>query len=117
MSRITEALKAAKEYSDLFTPRPPQPRNPKLMPEDVPLDVCVLFDRLALQVARAGYARFSSDAILHRIRWEHQVERGDREFRCNDHWTAPLARWFTANHPELPEFFALRKLKGERDAE
>jgi hypothetical protein len=115
MSRLAEKL-TPQTYGDLFT-RQPAPRSPKLMPEEVPIDVCVLFDRLALRVANAGHKRFSSDAILHRIRWEHQVEKGDREFKCNDHWTAPLARWFLANHPELPEFFALRKLKEDRDVD
>lgn len=107
MSRMAEAL-APSTYQ---TP----PRSPLLMPEDVPPEVCVLFEQLALRVAAAGHKRFSSDAILHRIRWEHQVERGNRDFKCNDHWTAPLARWFLARHPEMAGFFSLRKLKEERN--
>lgn len=116
MSRIAEQLSLEAYTPDLLSWKP-APRNPILMPEDVPLDVCVLFEKLALRVAKAGFDHYSSDAILHAIRWEEHIEKGNREFKCNDHWTAPLARWFLANHPELPKFFELRKLKEERDAE
>lgn len=76
---------------------------------DVPPDVKILFERLALQIHARGWKNYSSDAILHRIRWEMQIERGEREFKCNDHWTAPLARWFLNRHPEMPGFFELRQ--------
>lgn len=115
MSRIAEAmLPSYAPSADLYKA---PPRNPKLMPEGVPIEVCLLFEQYALQVKRAGFDHYSSDAILHRIRWEEYIERGNRDFKCNDHWTAPLARWFLANHPELPEFFTTRKLKADRDAE
>lgn len=78
-------------------------------PDGVPVDVCELFEKLALDVHGKGYARYSSDAVLHRIRWHMQIERGNRAFKCNDHWTAPLARWFLARHPECPKFFELRE--------
>jgi hypothetical protein len=39
------------------------------------------------------------------------IERGLREFKCNDHWTAPLARWFMKRHPQLEDFFELRVRK------
>jgi hypothetical protein len=77
-------------------------------PEGIPVDVAILFERLALQVNKAGHDRYSSDAILHRIRWHINIERGDRDFKCNDHWTAQLSRWFLAKHPELPGFFETR---------
>ena len=82
-------------------------------PEDVPSEVAVLFEQLALQVAQAGHSRYSSDAILHRIRWHMHIERGDREFKCNDHWTSQLSRWFLAKHPELPKFFETRECRKE----
>jgi hypothetical protein len=80
-------------------------------PEDIPSEVAELFERLALQVSKAGHNRYSADAVLHRIRWHMHIERGNREFKCNDHWTAPLARWFLARHPELPKFFETRQRK------
>lgn len=82
---------------------------PPVYPDGVPAEVCALFEKLALEVHARGYARYSSDAILHRIRWTMQIDRGDRAFKCNDHWTAPLARWFLARHPECPKFFELRE--------
>lgn len=89
--------------SDLLSYQPVQ------YPVGIPPDICDLFERLAIDVAHKGYARYSADAILHRIRWHHQVERGNRAFRANDHWTAPLARWFLALHPEHQGFFELRE--------
>ena len=55
------------------------------------------------------FARYSADAILHRCRWHWQVERGDRGFKINNNWSAPLARWFLKIHPEAAGFFELRE--------
>lgn len=82
-------------------------------PEGIPSDVATLFERLALQVAKAGHERYSADAILHRIRWHMHIERGNREFKCNDHWTSQLSRWFLAKHPEMPKFFETRVRRTE----
>ena len=78
-------------------------------PAGVPPEVCVLFDRLALDLIKRGFDRYSADAILHQIRWKMHMMRGDRTFKCNDHWTAPLARWFMAKHPKAGKFFELRE--------
>lgn len=76
-----------------------------------PLDVQEVYERLALQVIAAGYKRYSSDAILHRVRWHYQIEQGQRDFKCNDHWTAWLSRWFMQRHPEYDRFFETRVLR------
>ena len=97
-------------------PSAPAPAQPDLLtwcppasyPAGVPAEVCILFERLALEVAKAGFARYSADAVLHRIRWHEQIERGNRGFRANNNWTAPLARWFLKRNPQLPGFFELR---------
>lgn len=83
---------------------PPRP----VYPVGVPPEVCLLFERLALEVAKAGLKRYSADAILHRIRWHEQIEKGNFGFRANNNWTAPLARWFLARNPQLPGFFETR---------
>lgn len=98
-------------YADLFAPAPPKPLQQPQFPDGVPEDVCHLFEHFALEAAGTGIGRYSSDAILHRIRWHAVIERGNREFKCNDHWTAPLARWFIGKHPELDGFFELRERK------
>jgi len=95
--------------TDLFTPR-------RIYPDDIPPEICDLFERFALEVAARGFKRYSSDALLHRIRWHEQIERGNREFKCNDHFTAPLARWFLARHPELQGFFETRTSKHDKAA-
>lgn len=85
-------------------------------PEEVPQEIMDLYEKFAFEVWRAGYRRYSSDAILHRIRWTMNVERGLRMFKCNDHWTSALSRWFMKKHPEMGGFFELRVLRaGERD--
>lgn len=97
------------KMKDLFedwTPPPPEEAVEGL--EDVPLEVRQHFERLSLEVARRGYSRYSSDAILHRIRWHYHIEKGDAEFKCNNNWTASLARWFMNIHPELGSFFETR---------
>lgn len=81
-------------------------------PDGVPADVCRAFEKLALDLIGRGFKRYSADAILHRIRWEWQVERGERGFKVNDHWSAPLSRWFIGRNPNASEFFELRIRKG-----
>jgi hypothetical protein len=82
--------------------------------EDVPDEVRKLFDKFARDLVRVGWKHYSSDAILHRIRWHYHVEQGDRDFKCNNNWTAYLARWWLERNPEYPEFFELRALSSER---
>lgn len=78
-------------------------------PEGVPGEVCLTFEKLALELLGLGFKRYSADAILHRVRWHWQVERGDRGFKANNNWTAPLARWFLARNPNAANFFELRE--------
>jgi hypothetical protein len=78
-------------------------------PEGIPEDICKMFETLALEVAGMGFDRYSARAILHRLRWHYHVDKGDREFKCNNNWTARLARWFLGQHPDMPGFFALRE--------
>lgn len=94
----------AVQQPDLFMARP-------VYPEDIPPDVCQLFERFALEVMARGFTRYSADCLLHRIRWHEQVDQGNREFKINDHFSAPLARWFLSRHPEAPKFFELRASK------
>ncbi len=74
-----------------------------------------LYAQLADQVRKAGRTRYSSDALLHRIRWHHQIERGDSEWKCNDHATSYLARRLMRERPEYAGFFELRRLTSGGD--
>lgn len=111
MSRIFEALAGAS--AELLSPYQTPPRSPLLMPEDIPPEVCVMFEAYALQAIGSGVTRYSADAILHRIRWFHHVERGNRDFKANNDWSSALARWFLAKHPDCVGFFELRRLRKE----
>lgn len=77
--------------------------------DDIPQVVYNKFEELTLHLINQGWPRYSSDAILHRIRWHMRVDKGDREFKCNDHWTSHLSRWFMAKHPEHEGFFETRE--------
>jgi hypothetical protein len=79
---------------------------------DVPQEVLRLFEILTFKVIATGRLRYSADAILHRIRWHFEIDKGRREFKCNDHWTANLSRWFLDHHPEHEGFFELRARPG-----
>jgi len=80
-------------------------------PLGVPIDICQLFEELALKVRAKGWERYSARAILHRIRWEFQVERDHREFKCNNNWTPRMARWLMAKHLHMDGFFEIRELR------
>jgi len=86
-------------------------QRPPPFPTGIPRDVVLLFEKLTFDVRAVGFTRYSADAILHQIRWHYQIERGIREFKCNDHWTATLARWFLKRHPHMKGFFELRVCK------
>ena len=78
-------------------------------PHDIPADVCLHFERITRELLSIGFRKYSADAILHRIRWHERVEKQNRAFKCNDHWTAPLARWFLERNPDAAGFFELRE--------
>ncbi len=84
--------------------------------ETIPQDVQDKYEELTLHLIRNGWQRYSSDAILHRIRWHFQVERGLRDFKCNNNWTAPLARWFMRKYPQHQGFFETREKRRETHA-
>jgi len=85
-------------------------------PKGIPEDVSRMFEEIALRLAHdEGFKRFSADAILHEIRWRNRVKWIAGEFKCNDHWSAPLARWFLDRHADLKatKFFELRQTRSE----
>jgi hypothetical protein len=81
-------------------------------PAGVPVEVCALFEKLALQLRSTGFEHYSARAIQHRIRWHFTIDKGNRDFKCNDHWTPPLSRWVMKNHPHMDGFFRIRRLRG-----
>jgi hypothetical protein len=78
---------------------------------EAPQEVKNLFEQVTLKLHAEGWPRYSARAILHRIRWHFAVEKGDRDFKCNNNWTAGLARWCMERHPKLAGFFETRERK------
>jgi hypothetical protein len=74
--------------------------------------VYALLVQFARQARGAGHARYSMDAIFHRVRWHVQIEtRGGGEFKLNDHFTAMYSRLIMEQEPDLKDFFEVRKLR------
>lgn len=86
-------------------------------PPGIPDHIRELFEHLAFRVIATGRRRYSARAILHRIRWEHEIEYGDTDFKVNNNYSARLARWFMAKHPHTAGFFELRERHDEEDSE
>lgn len=68
------------------------------------------FCRLALETEARGYARVSSDFLLHQIRWE-----SDRRLKLNNNFSAYYARLFVKEHPRKAHLFELRITRSERE--
>jgi hypothetical protein len=88
-------------------------RSPILPP--VPPGVCYLFEKLTLDLHAKGWSHYSARAVLHRIRWHHHVDMGDRTFKANNNWTPALSRWVMLLHPEIGEFFETRASPSPHD--
>jgi hypothetical protein len=78
----------------------------------VPVKVAEMFEDLAWKVWEIGFDKYSARAILQRIRWHYQVDRGLREFKCNNNWTPGMARVFMKKYPTMRGFFEIRNRKG-----
>ena len=72
-----------------------------------------MFRDYAFAAKDAGMNRYSADAILHRIRWNINVEtkRAEGQPKINDHYSSRYARMLIDIYPEFDGFFILKKLK------
>lgn len=77
-------------------------------------EVWEYFVRYVRDLMRAGFDRYSADAILHRIRWHRRVEKRDRDFALNNDHTACYARMWRATYPEHADFFEVRERTSAR---
>ena len=83
-------------------------------------DVYERFVAMALDLRRRGIKRYSSDALLHVLRWERLTssEKADGSaFRLSDHWSSRLARKAMAEYGELKDFFETRQLRSQAHAD
>lgn len=71
-----------------------------------------LFQSFAKQAIASGRDHYSSDAVLHRIRWHTTVETTGPVFKINDHYSSLYARLFHMAYPQHGQFFRNRALSG-----
>ena len=76
-------------------------------------EVYELFKRFAFEAARVR-DHYSSDAIVHRIRWYTAIETQDHtaDFKINNNWTPYYGRLFMVDFPEHEGFFRTRLASG-----
>jgi hypothetical protein len=69
---------------------------------------------LARSAKAAGFEQYSMDAIFHRLRWHHNIERKSAEpFKLNDHFTSFYARLIMQREPDLCDFFEIREQRSK----
>jgi hypothetical protein len=68
-----------------------------------------LFQRFTLELIERSFAHYSSDAVLHRVRWETAVSAADNSgFKVNNDLTPLYARTFHETYPAHDGFFRTR---------
>lgn len=73
------------------------------------------FERFALEAAATGRKHFGAKLIVERVRWECEIEQRG-EFKCNNNFTAYLARLFVTKYPEHRDLFEFREVSGLKAA-
>ena len=79
-----------------------------------------LFVRYTDRAIAAGLSHYSSDAVLHRLRWHTNVDtRGagevdGKQLKINNNYSAYFARKYAARFPEHAGFFQIRNLSSDR---
>ena len=74
-------------------------------------EVFGMFRQTSMQIIESGWTSYSADAILHRMRWHQQIERGNRSYKLNNNWTSYLARRLMRTDPKtFGRFFETRTL-------
>ena len=64
----------------------------------------------AYAVNEAAHGRkFSTSAIIQRIRWKDRVDENGKDVQVNDHFSAPWSRLLVKMHPELEPFVIQRR--------
>jgi hypothetical protein len=70
-----------------------------------------LFQRFTLELIDRGFAHYSSDAVLHRVRWETAVSARVGGFKVNNNLAPLYARMFHETYPAHDGFFRMRVSK------
>jgi hypothetical protein len=74
-------------------------------------DFYSLFERFALELARAGKTALGARLVGERIRWETTLQTAGDEFKINDHFHPIYARRFMDDYPEFDGLFRTREVR------
>jgi hypothetical protein len=76
-------------------------------------EVYAAFLEIAQQLLASGHRHYSSDAIMHVVRFHRDVNRArDGVFKINDHYSSRYARKLMATDSRFSGFFSTRALHG-----
>lgn len=76
-------------------------------------DVLVLFRRFTKEMHNTGRSRYSSKAIMERIRWHYDIAVRGSDFKINNNYTAMYPRLLVMEDTNWMSFFSLRKFMPE----
>lgn len=129
MRRKRNPISSTKPIPDPFTLNPESnpPAAPVFFMENLDLkhrwwafhranpEVMDRFIQVAFELIKNGHKRYSSDGILHVIRYDLNKSRPNTndQFVINNSWSAYMARYFIHLYPQHKDFFELRELKNE----
>jgi hypothetical protein len=75
--------------------------------------VYAAFRRHAETLLNAGRKRYSADGILHRVRWDMDIQTTGDTYKLNDHYSSRYARKMAAEDRRFAEFFEFRTLRSK----
>lgn len=74
------------------------------------LEVYEAFEIIAFDLIKQGHKRYSSDAILHIVRFNLNRTKGPNDqYKINNNYSAYYARLFMHYHPRYNDFFETRQ--------
>lgn len=69
------------------------------------------FESIAFELIQQGHTRYSSDAILHIVRFNlNRQRKASDQYKINNNWSPYYARLFQHYHPKHADFFETREL-------
>ena len=74
-------------------------------------EVYNLFKKYALEMAETGRKKYSAWTIINLIRWHHDINSNEDEFKISNDYIAIYARLFAYHHPQYKDFFTFKTMK------
>ena len=75
-----------------------------------------LFVNFTIVMIQRGFENYSARAVMHRVRWETNMELGDNsDFKINNNWTPYYARKFHSQFPQHEGFFRNRISRADKE--